>query len=1012
MTKFNNSFSEEVFNITYQYKNESLDDMFRRVAKATASVEKDPEFWEEKFYEILSDFQVVPGGRILSNAGTEIGGTTLINCFVDGFMGEDKDSMNGIMDAIKRQAFILKSEGGYGFNVSTLRPRSSYVEGIKNLSPGAVRMLDMWNTVSEVITAGGDGVSDKEGAKKKIRKGAQMCVMSVWHPDIEQFITAKQASGQLTKFNMSVGVTDEFMNAVINHKKWDLEFPEYENTSDIYEKGETIKRADNLVEFEEIKLTIKDIYKRDWNGNLKKWKEKGLPTKIYKTFEDANELWDLIMQSTYNRNEPGVLFLDTINKFNNLYYCEYIDATNPCLSGSTMLKGPHVSLSLKQLYEDWKHGITMPILVHDFDKDEDIYVIPDDVILTKHKANTTKLILDNTPTGLNHPHELIGTTDHKVFIIHGEDYAELEYDNPLGYVEIKDIEKKDILKCSIGSYPKVNDIIENYSEEDVYDIKIAGYNNFYANGYLVHNCGEVPIPNGSSCLLTAINLTQFVKDNNWDYEKLQKFIPVIIRFMDNINEIANVPLPHQKEEMLNKRRLGLGRMGYASALLMMKKRYGSVEALKLTEDLEKFICNTAYKASANLAKEKGVFPLYDKEKFLKSYYIQSALDEKTIKYIAENGMRNSHLFALAPTGNTAVFSNNVSGGIEPIISMEYTRYFITPIIPEGLNLPTNIDWKNKTYKSESNWKWIKEGNDDLLFIEFENNKYKFDSNRGFTKEANVKDYGYYYLVENNLLDENADYLADLNSLTIKEHIDTLKVISRYVDQSISKTINLPNDYPYEDFKDLYMNLYKSGTIKGGTSYRWGTMMSVISQKIDERGHDVLVKTHAPKRPRKLKCDIHHLTARGQNWVVLIGLMNGGDNPVTPYEVFAFKKKNINISAKVTEGSLIKIKSGHYNLELAGIELEDVTKLFQQDEEEALTRMISIALRHGVDISFIVEQLNKSEGNIASFSKAISRTLKKYIPDNLEVGEKCPECGSDLIYIEACIKCSKCTYSKC
>ena len=132
-----------------------------------------------------------------------------------------------------------------------------------------------------------------------------------WHPDIEEFITSKQTPGRLTKFNMSVLVTDGLIDAVINHKPWDLVFPDYE--------------------------LCKDTYKKEWDGNLNKWIANGNPIKIYKTFTDANELWDLLMHSTYNRNEPGVLFVDTINKLNNLSYCEYINATNPCMVGDTLV---------------------------------------------------------------------------------------------------------------------------------------------------------------------------------------------------------------------------------------------------------------------------------------------------------------------------------------------------------------------------------------------------------------------------------------------------------------------------------------------------------------------------------------------------------------------------------------------------------------------------------------------------------------------------------------------------
>ena len=218
---FNNEFSKEIFEQTYCYNNEGLDGTIDRISEDIASVETDKEYWKGKFKYALEDFKFVPGGRIISNAGVKLLGTTYINCFVDGFMGEDQDSMEGILDTLKRQALILKSEGGYGFCANVMRPRGGYITGIANESPGSVKMLDMWDTQSDVITSGAGKKSDRKNSKKKIRKGAQMVTLSCWHPDIEEFITAKQTPGRLTKFNMSVLVTDKLMEAVKNNEKWD-----------------------------------------------------------------------------------------------------------------------------------------------------------------------------------------------------------------------------------------------------------------------------------------------------------------------------------------------------------------------------------------------------------------------------------------------------------------------------------------------------------------------------------------------------------------------------------------------------------------------------------------------------------------------------------------------------------------------------------------------------------------------------------------------------------------------
>lgn len=377
---FKNSFSEEVFDNTYRFQDENLDQMFRRIAKEAASIEENPQEWEEKFYNVLTEFKYVPGGRIISNAGINLKGTTYLNCYVDGFDGPDQDSMDGILNALKSQAFILKSEGGYGLCADVLRPRGGFIEGIGNETPGSVVMLDMWDTQSTVITKGSDKESKNKNAKKKIRKGAQMVTLSCWHPDIEEFITAKQTPGRLTKFNMSVLVTDKFIDAVKNNKPWDLIFPDFEDD--------------------------KVFYKANWNGNIDAWIEKGGKIKVYKTFANANELWTLITTSTYNRNEPGVLFVDTINKMNNLYYCEYISATNPCVSKDTVVRTPKGNFTIEELLKN-KEKIK-EIYSYNIKKEEIEIDEIEDVFLTKEKANIIELELDNGE-------KLKLTPDHKVY---------------------------------------------------------------------------------------------------------------------------------------------------------------------------------------------------------------------------------------------------------------------------------------------------------------------------------------------------------------------------------------------------------------------------------------------------------------------------------------------------------------------------------------------------------------------------------------------------------------------
>jgi len=651
-----------------------------------------------------------------------------------------------------------------------------------------------------------------------------MVTMSIWHPSVEEFITAKQTPGRLTKFNMSVLITDAFMKAVENHAPWNLEFP----------------------------VTDVEQYDAEWDGDLDKWKSKGYPTQVWKTYADANELWDLIMTSTYNRNEPGVLFVDTINRLNPLHYCEHITATNPC--------------------------------------------------------------------------------------------------------------------------------------------------------------GEQVLPIGAVCLLGSFNLTQYVdlEKGDWDYAKLSHDIPIAVRMLDNVNDITYVPLEIQRENLKGKRRIGLGYMGYGSALFMLKVRYGSERALQLTEDLAKFVINTEYKASALLAKEKGAFPLYDAEKYLKGAFVKS-LEPDTIEFITKWGLRNSHLGSIQPTGNSSIYANNVSGGLEPIFLPEFVRTAMQSHPPDGLHVPI-VDWTNKTYKCESKWDWAKEGDESLLVINFNGVIYKFDKSRGLLKETKVKDYAVRMLEKTGEWDPQAEWASDASKLSIEDHVKTMKVFSKYIDSAMSKTVNLPNDYPYEDFKRLYTEVFKTGTIKGCTTYRQGTMTAVLSAESTAaaKAGTKIIKNTAPKRPDRLPCDVHHLQADGIKWVVLVGIL--GDDP---YEVFSLRQDKMRVSPNIDKAVIIKNGGGAYDLEFDdGTVIHNISRFHETGEQTTVARLMSASLRHGTDIKFIVDQLMKSEGSVVSFSKSIARTLKKYI-DGTQHTFKCSECGSKKVEMsEGCFKCKDCGSSKC
>jgi len=321
-TTFEDDFSEEVWRTTYKdYKDTDVNDTFWRVARAIASVEETEELkteWAEKFYDMMTDFKVVPGGRILANAGTEFKGTTLINCFVLPNPKYDFDSIEGILQYLKYQSLTLKSEGGAGLCSDALRPRGAFIEGIGVAGPGSIKFMELFDRSSEIITAGSGSESTNKKSKGRIRKGAQMLCSSVWHKDIIEFITAKQTPGRLSKFNMSVNCPTEFMEKVLQ-------------VDELKTRGSPQEEIDKITWDLIFPDTKHKKYKSEWFGDIYNWKNKGYPIIVYQTVK-VEWLWNLITQSTFTRNEPGILFLDRANKFNPFNYAEseIIKTTNPC----------------------------------------------------------------------------------------------------------------------------------------------------------------------------------------------------------------------------------------------------------------------------------------------------------------------------------------------------------------------------------------------------------------------------------------------------------------------------------------------------------------------------------------------------------------------------------------------------------------------------------------------------------------------------------------------------------
>jgi ribonucleoside-diphosphate reductase alpha chain len=278
--------SRRVWKAKYRYAQENtIAQSWRRIAHALAMVEtKDHAAWEERFFGILQDFKFLPGGRIQAGAGTERN-VTLFNCFV---MGPIEDSISGIFASLEEGAITMQQGGGIGYDFSTLRPRGTRAKTVGTIASGPVSFMHVWDAMCGTILSTG------------ARRGAMMATLRCDHPDIEEFIVAKQEPGVLRRFNLSVQITDDFMAAVRQDTDWQLVFPEAAFAGE----------ADTVL--------------REWPGFAGK-----VPCRVVRSLR-ARDLWDRILRAAYDYAEPGVLFVDRINNLNNLWYCERINATNPC----------------------------------------------------------------------------------------------------------------------------------------------------------------------------------------------------------------------------------------------------------------------------------------------------------------------------------------------------------------------------------------------------------------------------------------------------------------------------------------------------------------------------------------------------------------------------------------------------------------------------------------------------------------------------------------------------------
>lgn len=756
---------------------QSIEDSWQRVARAAARVEKSKERgrWTKAFAGILDDFAFLPAGRILAGAGTDRQ-VTLFNCFV---MGRIEDDMGSIFENLKEAALTMQQGGGIGHDFSTLRPKGAPVSGIGADASGPVSFMEVWDAMCRTIKSAG------------ARRGAMMGTLACDHPDIEAFIEAKADAAKLRMFNLSVLVTDDFVQAVKKGAKWPLQF-----------------------------------------GG-----------KVFKTVS-APELWDKIMHSAYEYAEPGVIFIDRVNRQNRLGYCETIRATNPC--------------------------------------------------------------------------------------------------------------------------------------------------------------GEQPLPYYGACLLGSINLARlithpFEPEAALDEERLDALVPVAVRMLDNIIDVSGYPLDAQKSEAFAKRRIGLGITGLADALIMCGKHYGSDEAVTLAKSWMARIERAAYLASAELAVEKGPFPLFDAKKYLKQE-AAGTLPEEVRAAIARDGLRNGLLTSIAPTGTISLLAENVSSGIEPVFDFTYRRRIL--MADGSIEEETVEDYAHRMFRS------------------------KFGYDRSLP-----------------------DYFVNAQSLTPRQHLEMQAALQQHVDSGISKTINCSEDISFDAFKGIYTDAYALG-LKGCTAYRPNPITGAVLVSGAGTG-ETRAEKRIPQHPQapqqeslRLATPPHTEAAGGADIVYMSKPLKR--EPVLPGFTYKLKWPGSDHAIYVTINDIVKDgRRRPFEIFINSKNMEHYAWTV------ALTRMISAVFRRGGDVSFVVEELKDvfdPRGGywmgghyVPSLLAAIGRIVEQHMIDIGFIqreGEQqmllaaavasgstgrepsrrlmtCPKCNAPgMVLQEGCLTCRNCGYSKC
>ena len=529
-------------------------------------------------------------------------------------------------------------------------------------------------------------------------------------------------------------------------------------------------------------------------------------------------------------------------------------------------------------------------------------------------------------------------------------------------------------------------------------------------GFLPHSsnpCSEISM-NADTCRLITINMSSFVnnifaKDAVFDFAKWQEIVVKAQRLMDDmvdlemecmekiIAKIESDPEPNFIKAIELKtwqdflgnakagRRTGLGVTGVGDTIAYLNMKYGSDESIDFIDTVFKAKKIAEYSSSVKLAEERGAFPIYNfnKEKnnaFIKQLFADAPDLEKFMK---KHGRRNICISTIAPTGSVSILTQTTSG-IEPAFALTYTRM-------------------KKINSNDSSAR--------VDFIDAMGDKFERYSVNTLGVEKWMRATG-----ETDAT-KSPYYGSTSHDLNYEQRVRIQAAAQKHIDHAISSTVNLPKTATIQDVAQIYTAAWKAG-LKGITVYRAGSRNAILETVEEHDAPPAESKetngSHAAKRPEKIPCDIYQITADAKKWTVMVGLVEG-----KPYEIFCGQPKKVELG-RVEHGYIEKEAKGRYSLHIGtDTILKDISDIFT-DTQGSVSRLTSTLLRHGVDIQFVVQQLEKSDGTINSFNKAMARVLKKYIQDGTrEQGATCPQCNQEsMIRQEGCISCSSCGWTKC